>query len=288
MPDSRAVALALSTALACACATAPRAPSSSPHRQTAHEAAGQRSLLHLPAAYGSRSDWPVILFLHGAGERGSDLALVAREGLPRILETLPDFPFVVVSPQEERNRRWTPDALAALVDDVAARFRVDASRVYVTGLSTGATAALDLAIRHPEKVAAVAAVTATSIPRGLCGMKDVPVWIFNNGGDERVPASRARKLARDLERCGRHGEVKVTIYPREGHDAWTETYRHKDLYDWMLHHRKRVPAPRARGEGRGEGPRIATCCSRSYSPPRPSSDTPRPAGPSCAGCRAGR
>ena len=97
MPDSRAVALVFSTALACACTAAPRTPSSSPLRQTAHEAAGLRYLLHLPAKYGSRSDWPVILFLHGAGERGRDLALVAREGLPRILETLPDFPFVVVS-----------------------------------------------------------------------------------------------------------------------------------------------------------------------------------------------
>lgn len=238
MPDSRAVALVFSTALACACTAAPRTPSSSPLRQTAHEAAGQRYLLHLPAAYESRSDWPLILFLHGAGERGRDLALIAREGLPRILETLPDFPFVVVSPQEERDRRWTPEALAVLVDDVATRLSVDASRVYATGLSTGATAALDLAIRHPEKVAAVAAVTATSIPRALCGMKDVPAWIFNNGGDERVPAARARKLARGLERCGGRGEVKVTIYPREGHDAWSETYRRKDLYDWFLKYAK--------------------------------------------------
>jgi predicted peptidase len=248
MPDSRAVAVALSTALACACTAASSAPVSPPLRQTAHEAASQRYLIHLPRAYESRSDWPLILFLHGAGERGRDLALVAREGLPRILETLPDFPFVVVSPQEERDRHWTPDALAALVVEVAARLRVDASRVYATGLSTGATAALDLAIRHPEMIAAVAAVTATSIPRGLCGMKDVPVWIFNNEGDERVPASRARKLAHGLERCGGRGEVRVTIYPREGHDAWTETYRRKELYDWMLRHRSSPSPP---GEGRG-------------------------------------
>jgi predicted peptidase len=240
MSDSRAAVLVLSTALACACAAAASPARSSPGRQIAHEGAGLRYLLHLPAAYESRLDWPVILFLHGAGERGHDLGLVEREGLPRILETLPDFPFVVVSPQEEKDRRWTPDALAALVDEVAAQYRVDRGRVYATGLSTGATAALDLAIRHPEKVAAVAAVTAKSIPREMCAMKDVPVWIFNNGGDARVPASRAKKLVRALERCGGRGEVKLTIYPRDGHDAWTETYRRHDLYEWFL---KQVKTP---------------------------------------------
>jgi predicted peptidase len=238
MPDSRAVVLLLSAVLAGACAAASSPSRSSAIRQTAHERAGLRYLLHLPAAYESRSDWPVILFLHGAGERGRDLELITREGLPRILETLPDFPFVVVSPQEEKDRRWTADTLAALVDDVAARLRVDRSRICATGLSTGATAALDLAIRHPEKIAAVAAVTPTSIPRELCEMKDVPVWIFNNGGDDRVPPSRAKKLARALERCGGRGEVKLTIYARDGHDAWTETYRRHDLYEWFLKHAK--------------------------------------------------
>jgi predicted peptidase len=185
----------------------------------------------------------VILFLHGAGERGRDVELVKREGLPRILETLPDFPFVVVSPQEEKDHRWTADGLAALLDDVASRYRVDRARVYATGLSSGAVAALELAIRHPEKIAAVAAVTASEIPSGLCAMKDVPVWIFHNAGDEHVPAGRAKRLARELESCG--GDVELTIYPRDGHDAWTETYRRQDLYDWMLRHHRRTPSPSA-------------------------------------------
>jgi predicted peptidase len=196
---------------------------------------GARYLLHRPAAYESRADWPVILFLHGAGERGRRVELVKREGLPRILETLPDFPFVVVSPQEEKDRRWTADGLAALLDEVASRYRVDRARVYATGLSSGAVAALELAIRYPRKIAAVAAVTASAIPSGLCAMKDVPAWIFHNAGDERVPVSRAKRLARELESCG--GDVEITLYPRDGHDAWTETYRRQDLYEWFLEHR---------------------------------------------------
>ena len=237
MPDWRAAVLVLSTALFCACAPA-SAPVRLPGRQTAQERAGFRYLLHLPETYESRADWPVILFLHGAGERGRDLDLVTREALPRILETLPDFPFVVVSPQEETGRLWTPEALGGFLDEVTANYRVDRTRVYVTGLSTGATMALELAIRNSARIAAIAAVSPTRIPSALCAMKDVPVWIFQNTGDERVPPSRVKKLARELEGCGGSGEVKLTMYPREGHDAWTEAYRSQDLYDWFLKHRR--------------------------------------------------
>jgi predicted peptidase len=241
MTDSRAAALLLSTALASvtACsASVPRVPSAAARRQTEEAGAGLRYLLHLPAAYADRPAWPLILFLHGAGERGDDLTLVLREGLPHLLETLPDFPFVVVSPQETRARRWTPDGLAALMDDVAETYRVDRGRVYVTGLSSGATAALELAIHHPERIAAVAPVAFTTIPADLCRMKDVPAWVFHNAGDERVPEGRAKKLAAELKACGGSGEVKLTIFPGEGHDAWTEAYRTHELYEWLLRQRR--------------------------------------------------
>jgi predicted peptidase len=236
MPDSRGATLILLAAvLACGCAAAPTPARPAESSQTAEVLGGMRCLFHRPAAYESRPDWPVILFLHGAGERGRDVELVRREALPRILETLPDFPFVVVSPQEEKDRPWTADGLAALLDEVVSRYRVDRARVYATGLSSGAVTALELAMRHPEKIAAVAPVSPTTIPAGLCAMKDVPAWIFQNTGDERVPPARSKHLARELERCG-DKDVKLTLYPRDGHDAWTETYRRKDLYDWFLKH----------------------------------------------------
>jgi len=242
MTDSRAAALLLSTALACAfgCSPAalPRRLPKAARRQTEETGAGTRYLLHLPAGYESRTALPLILFLHGAGERGDDLALVLREGLPHLLETLPDFPFVVVSPQESRARRWTSDGLIALVDDVLGRYRADRLRVSVTGLSSGATAALELAIAHPDRIAAVVPVSFTAIPSDLCRMKDVPAWIFHDSGDERVPAGRAKKLAAELRACGGKGEAKLTIFPAEGHDAWTEAYRTRALFDWLLRQRR--------------------------------------------------
>jgi predicted peptidase len=194
-----------------------------------------RYLLHLPAAHASRSDWPLVLFLHGGGERGRDLGLVRREGLPRLLETLPDFPFVVVSPQEERRKGWSADALAALIDDVSRTHRIDPSRVYATGLSSGAVAALELAIRHPERIAAVVPISAHIIPAELCRMKDVPAWIFHSSGDERIPFARAQRLARELEACG--GEVRLTIYDKRDHDAWTDAYATPALWDWLRRQR---------------------------------------------------
>ena len=239
MTDSRAAALLLSTALASAFGCSPASPRVLPkpaRRQTEEAGAGMRYLLHLPAGYESRSDWPLILFLHGAGERGDDLTLVLREGLPHLLETLPDFPFVVVSPQESRARRWTSDGLVVFVDDVLGRYRVDRRRVSVTGLSSGATAALELAIAHPDRIAAVVPVAFTAIPADLCRMKDVPAWIFHDSGDERVPAGRPKRLAAELRACG--GDAKLTIFQAEGHDAWTEAYRTRALFDWLLRQRR--------------------------------------------------
>lgn len=235
MTDSRAAAWFVCAVLLCGCVSRPVPPPPAPRAE--REAAGFRHLLHRPRAYESRQKWPLILFLHGDGERGDDLALVRREGLPRILDTLPDFPFVVVSPQLERRRSWSAEALGDVLDEVVAANRVDPDRIYVTGLSSGASASLEMAILYPGRFAAVAAVTSSKVPAGLCGMKEVPVWIFHNSGDERIPAGRAKRLVRALEACG--GEVRFTLFPRDGHDAWTEAYRTQELYDWFLAHRRR-------------------------------------------------
>ncbi|MDQ5859276.1 MAG: dienelactone hydrolase family protein [Acidobacteriota bacterium] len=240
MTDSGAASLLAVCVLAsgCAAATTPSAPAAG--RQTERSAAGTRYLLHLPPAHENESAWPLILFLHGGGERGEDLSLVRREGLPRILENVPDFPFVVVSPQETVARRWTPDSLVNLLDEAAAKHRADPARVYATGLSSGAVSALELAAAHPERIAAVAVVSPNRLPPDVCRLKEVPVWIFHNSGDTRIPAGRIRRFERTLRACG--GDVRVTIYDRARHDAWTETYDRRDLYEWFLKHRVRRAA----------------------------------------------
>jgi predicted peptidase len=205
-----------------------------------------RYLLYLPAAYETAPEpWPMILFLHGDGERGEDLALVKREGLPRLLEHNRDFRFVVVAPQCRRREKWSADRLDRLLDHAVETYRVDARRVYATGLSSGAVASLALAARRPDHIAAAAAVSPNRAPdevlKSPAGPADFPgrdkpaaIWLFHNAFDERVPARVSRRLARTLEARG--AEVRLTIFPQSGHDAWSDAYARADLYAWLLEH----------------------------------------------------
>ena len=240
MTDSRAATALAACLLAAGCALTATPSSTTARRQTEHEGAGTRYLLHVPSSHARESAWPAVLFLHGGGERGLDLSLVRREGLPRILDALPEFPFVVVSPQETLARRWTPDGLVKLLDEVAAKHRADPTRVYATGLSSGAVTALEFAAAHPERIAAVAAVSPNRLPRDPCRLKAVPVWIFHNSGDTRIPAGRIRRFERTLRDCG--VDVRVTLYDRARHDAWTETYDRRELYEWFRKHRASRPS----------------------------------------------
>src|SRR5689334_2673902 len=112
-------------------------------------------LLFLPPGYEqSHKKWPLMLFLHGAGESGHDLSKVKTHGPPKIVETKRDFPFILVSPQSP-GRGWNPDVLNALLDDVLRKYQVDEDRVYLTGLSMGGFGTWDLAAAHPERFAAI-------------------------------------------------------------------------------------------------------------------------------------
>lgn len=199
-----------------------------------------RYLLYRPEDYAEASNaWPLILFLHGGGEAGTKLGMVRREGLPRVLESRRRFPFVVASPLSPR-KAWSIPDLLEFLDGVERTHRVDPTRVYVTGLSTGGLAALKLAIAAPDRIAAVAPVTLHRIPEGLCRMKSVPVWAFHNARDPRAPVRVTKKAVQALRACG--GDVQLAVYPLEGHDAWTRTYHRADLYEWFLMHRRESPS----------------------------------------------
>ncbi len=196
------------------------------------------------SAEGTTVRWPLILFLHGAGERGNDLKDVEREGLPWLLKDRNEFPFLVVAPQCPFPEEWSLPALDALLDHLLATLPVDPSRVYATGLSAGGSAALDLAAARPGRIAAVVAVSIDRGPSNPCRLRSVPVWIIHNRGDERIPWRRASRVARELEGCG--GEVRLEIRLEEGHDAWTRAYGDRAIYDWLLAHRSPAPASSSR------------------------------------------
>ena len=193
-------------------------------------------LLYLPQGYEeTKRRWPVILFLHGAGERGNDLELVKKHGPPKIVETK-DIPFIVISPQCPAGEWWSNDAVITVLDGVIARHRVDENRIYLTGLSMGGYGTWSVATAHPDRFAAIAPICGGGIPILLHKIKRIPAWVFHGAKDETVPLRESERMVAVFKACG--GKVKFTVYPEAKHDSWTKTYANPRLYQWFLNHRR--------------------------------------------------
>ena len=190
------------------------------------------------AEYGK---YPLIISLHGIGESGSDLWKVKGEGLPKILDGNNEFPFIVVSPQCPSSTEWYYDRtdirINRLIDSVIARYPVDTNRIYLTGLSMGGIGTLDMAIRYPNRFAAILPI-AFRIENGwdVCAIKNIPMWAFHGKLDPVIPIINAQNVISSLISCG--GNPIFTIYPDLFHDAWTRTYANPEIYDWLLTNRK--------------------------------------------------
>lgn len=199
-------------------------------------------LLYLPADYGKDQSkkFPVILFLHGAGERGSDVNEVKIHGPPKLLaqqdKDSPVKQFVVISPQCPADRWWQPDELIALLDDVMkAHPQADAERVYLTGLSMGGFGTWDTAVRYPKRFAAIAPICGGGDRQRVRAIRDLPTWVFHGEKDPTVPIARSEEMVEALKKAG--GDPKFTRYPEAGHDSWTVTYNNPELYAWFLQHK---------------------------------------------------
>jgi predicted peptidase len=205
----------------------------------------EQYLVFLPDDYFNKARWPVILFLHGQNESGRDLNKVRSHGLPKFVETRKNFPFIVVSPQCLEGAFWSDDEeiqfLDALLAEVLAHYRADPERVYVTGLSMGGYGTWRLAMEYPSRFAAIAPICGGGLQRKAGKIKDLPVWVFHREQDQNVPLDASARMVRALRRHG--SDVRFTIYPGQGHDAWTRTYRNPRLYEWFLSH-KRASRPK--------------------------------------------
>jgi predicted peptidase len=194
-------------------------------------------LLFLPRGY-QKSDqrWPLMLFLHGAGETGTNLTKVKAHGPPKLVESAPGFPFIVVSPQSVR-RGWNVELLNALLDDIIQNYRVDKDRVYLTGLSMGGFGTWSLAAAHPEKFAAIVPICGGGKPSDASKLATLPIWAFHGAKDPTVPLQRSREMVEAVQAAG--GKVKFTVYPEAPHDCWTQTYNNPQLYQWLLQQKRR-------------------------------------------------
>lgn len=221
-----------------------------------------RYQVYVPAEWSTKQKWPVVLSLHGAGERGNDGLFSTENGIGRaIRRNAKAFPFVVVFPQCPDSAYWVDKpmqemAMAALESTIK-EFNGDRQRLYATGLSMGGYGTWEMAMRYPRYFAAIAPVCGAlrgssmlpdlhskqvalngSDPYGEAAQKigKVPVWIFHGARDPVIPAEESRKMAQALKAAG--GNVRYTEYPDATHNSWDRAYAEPEFARWLLAHRR--------------------------------------------------
>jgi predicted peptidase len=200
-------------------------------------------LCYLPKDYPGTNGqrWPLLLFLHGAGERGTDIQLAAVHGPLKQVKLGQEFPFIIVAPQCATGELWQSEPLLRLLNQVEEKFAVDPKRVYLTGISMGGYGTWQLGLQHPEKFAAIVPICGGgNLIEVILGarekgatVKRLPIWAFHGAKDNVVPLEESERMVTQLKKIGVK-EVKLTIYPEANHDSWTETYKNPELYEWLL------------------------------------------------------
>ncbi|MFO7657899.1 MAG: PHB depolymerase family esterase [Bacteroidales bacterium] len=195
-------------------------------------------LIYLPDDYQAKpeKDFPLIIYLHGASLRGSDLNLVKKYGIPYLIEKGEQFDFIIVSPQCPLKKSWDSENwFDNLYAEVTAKYRVDADRVYLTGMSLGGFGTWSLAIEYPDKFAAIVPLCGGGKPEKICAISHIPVWAFHGTSDSVVAITRTGELVTKLLKC--NGNVKFTRLKGKGH-AIQWVYEDRKIYSWMLNHKR--------------------------------------------------
>ncbi len=195
-------------------------------------------LLYLPDDYDRKEAWPLVVFLHGAGERGDDLERVKKHGPPKLIEQGKSFPAIVVSPQSAPRRWWHSQLLelTALVDEIVDKYKIDEDRVYLTGLSMGGFGTWALAAYSPDRFAALMPICGGGERMTARVLRRVPIWVFHGAKDPIVPLERSEVMVEGLKRAG--SDVKFTVYPDALHDAWTATYDNPEVWEWLFQQKR--------------------------------------------------
>lgn len=201
--------------------------------------------------------YPLVLFLHGSGERGTDNTAQLKHGVKPILagaEKLGE-PVFLIAPQCPKDRWWAPaslqsgyltaakepnsllEAVLALADETMKKQPVDADRFYVTGISMGGFATWDLLGRAPKKIAAAIPICGGGDPSLAKRYKNVPIWTFHGDADPIVPVRTTQEMVKALEDAGK--APKVTYYPGVDHDSWTQTYDDPEVIRWLFQQKRK-------------------------------------------------
>ncbi len=198
-------------------------------------------VVYVPRDYTPSKKLPVILFLHGAGERGNDGLKQTQVGIGTALRMSSErYPALVVMPQCAAGERWNgkmAEFAVKALDQTVAEYNGDTDRLYLTGLSLGGFGSFLIASQHPDRFAAVVpicgGIRVDDLKTIAEKLKDVPLWVFHGDADPVVPVARSREMVEAIKAAG-GTQVKYTEYPGVGHNSWDKDYGEKELTDWLF------------------------------------------------------
>jgi predicted peptidase len=230
------------------------------NRAVTVDGVSHRYQVYVPAEYSRARRWPVILFLHGSGERGTDGLLQTEVGLGEgIRRHAGRWPAIVVFPQAPPDHRWhgkVAHLALTTLDHTLQEFSTDADRVYLVGLSAGGNGVWNLAYRYPERFAALVVVCGWVMPTAerreailppdsgppypvIAGrIRSLPTWIWHGDADSVVPVEESRRMAEALRADG--AKVTYTELPGVGHEAWIPAFDSSELPRWLFAQNRRA------------------------------------------------
>ncbi|MFK7734612.1 MAG: prolyl oligopeptidase family serine peptidase [Pirellulaceae bacterium] len=223
-----------------------------PREYSDSEGAVLKYRLLKPADFDPNERYPLVIFLHGAGERGDDNGVQLKHGMPEFCKpaTREKFPCYVLAPQCPKGQRWAdvdwsqdhvalPEKVSPsmrlvldLVDRMLEDAAIDKNRIYLTGLSMGGYGTWDALYRRPDFFAAALPICGGGDPASAERIKDNPIWCFHGGSDKIVDVEFSRVMLEALKKVG--GSPKYTEYEGVGHDSWTATYANPEIYEWLF------------------------------------------------------
>ena len=198
-------------------------------------------VIFVPHGYAGEKEYPLILFLHGAGERGDDGEIQVKQGIGNAIKFKDGekkFPFFVILPQCKKNGFWKgPDAdrAMAMLDSTMKEYKIDSKRLYLTGLSMGGSGTWGLAAAHPDKWAAIAPICFGGDPATAEKIKHIPCWCFCGDKDNPKLLDGCRNMVKALQAAG--GTPRYSEFPFVGHNSWDSAYVTPELYSWLLSHK---------------------------------------------------
>jgi len=204
-------------------------------------------VVFVPKDYDGTKEYPIILFLHGAGETKNPKAkkngkMPVEVGIgPAIKKREKDFPFIVVIPRAE-GFGWSADSAnakraLAILDEVRKEYKTDEKRQYLTGLSMGGMGTWSIAMAHPDRFAAIVPICGRGNTKTADKIKDLPCWCFHGDADTAVKVEGSRDMIEAIKKAG--GDPKYTEYEKVGHNSWDKAYATKELYEWMLKQKRK-------------------------------------------------